>query len=414
MSTSTLNKALPERGNPRLFAFVSLVNSAGRGAFLTCSALYFTHIVGLSLWELGVGLTIAGVAGLFAGVPFGYLADRRGPRETASALLALSAVTSVSFMFVSSFVAFVAASCLFALLERGGSAARQATLAAVLEKSQAVTTRAYLRAVANIGMAVGTGLAGIALALDSRPYYIAVLAFNSVALAVCSLLMLRLPKTGVIPPKRVDEPRLVVLRDRPYATVALINFVMMLQFQILDIALPLWVARHTTAPRSIIAALILFNTVAVVLLQVRVSKKIGDIASAVRWWRISGFILFGACFLFSLSANGSPLFACVMLALAAILHVYAELLQSAASWVFSFDLAPEGRHGQYQGFFNTGLSFSDMVAPVVLIPLAVEGGSLGWLALGAIFIGAGLAAAPAVRWAVNSREAAAGIQNVAV
>ena len=53
----------------------------GNGAAFTVTALYFTRFVGLHPLQYGVALTIAGFAGLFAGLPAGHIADVRGPRE---------------------------------------------------------------------------------------------------------------------------------------------------------------------------------------------------------------------------------------------------------------------------------------------------------------------------------------------
>ncbi|MFD4986516.1 MFS transporter [Streptomyces sp. NPDC058374] len=403
---------LPADRNARLLAFVSLANSAGRGAFVTASALYFTRIVGLSLTELGTGLTAAAFCGLLSGVPFGYLADWRGPRETAAVLLALAAVTSIWYLVVNSFWPFLVCACLISFFQGGGSAARQAALAKVVQGTEAVATRAYLRSIGNVGMGIGTGVAGIALAVDTRTAYLCVMGFNALCLALCPLIVLRLPRLLVEAPgnaaKRPALPPLSVLRDAPYATVTLINVVMMVHFQITSIALPLWLARHTQVPAFMVAAIVLFNTVSVVLFQVRVSRGITTVADAVRSWRRSGLTLLLACLVFAASAVGSAITAGAVLVVAAVAHVYGEMVQSAAAALLSYDLAPADKHGQYQGFFNTGMSFSQMIAPTVLIPLTVTWGVYGWVILGVVFLITGLVMAPAVRWA-QRRQGAAGI-----
>ncbi|MCW2766073.1 MAG: hypothetical protein JWO11_2032 [Nocardioides sp.] len=64
----------------RPMALATLVNTTGNGIFFTLSALYFTRIVGFSVVEVGTGLSIAASVAIFARVPIGHLADRRGPR----------------------------------------------------------------------------------------------------------------------------------------------------------------------------------------------------------------------------------------------------------------------------------------------------------------------------------------------
>ncbi|MDF2268123.1 MFS transporter [Streptomyces coacervatus] len=400
---------LPTDRNARILAFVSLANAAGRGAFITASTLYFTRIVGLSLTELGTGLTAAAVCGLLSGVPFGYLADWRGPRETAAILLALAAAASVWLLVVDSFWPFLVCACLISLFQGGGSAARQAALAQVVQGAEAVATRAYLRSIGNVGIGIGTGVAGVALAVDTRVAYLCVMGFNALCLALCPLIILRLPRsltdTSGNGGRRPALPPLDVVRDAPYAIVTLINVVMMVHFQITEIALPLWLARHTKAPPSMVAALVLFNTIAVVLFQVRVSRGISNVAEAVRSWRRSGVTLLLACLVFAVSSVGSAVTTAIVLVVAVAIHVYGEMVQSAAAALLSYDLAPADKHGQYQGFFNTGMSFAQMIAPAILIPLIVTWGACGWMVLGVIFLITGLAMAPAVQWALRRQGA---------
>lgn len=66
---------------------VTFVNTTGNGIFYTLSALYFSGIIGFSVIQVGTGLSIAALSGLFAGVPIGHLADRRGPRQVLVVML---------------------------------------------------------------------------------------------------------------------------------------------------------------------------------------------------------------------------------------------------------------------------------------------------------------------------------------
>ncbi|MFF4960954.1 MFS transporter [Streptomyces sp. NPDC001222] len=406
--------SFPDSRNARILALVSLANATGRGSFVACSAIYFTRVVGLSLTELGTGLTAAAVCGLFSGVPFGYLADRKGPRETAAALLSLAAVASTGYLFVHSFILFLTSACLISLFQGGGSAARQAALADVIRGNEAVKTRAYLRSIGNVGMGLGTGVAGIALAIDSPSAYLFVMAFNALCLALCPIIIMRLPKTSSRNSRAgsaTAPPKLVVLRDHPYSLVTVINMAMMLHFQIIEIALPLWIVHHTRAPISMVAILVLFNTVTVVFFQVKVAHRIDSVLKAVSHWRWSGILLLIACSCFAASSWGTATTAVLALVAAAAVHAYAEMVQSAASSFLSYELAPPDKHGQYQGFFNTGMSFSQMVAPAVLIPLVVDYGAPGWMVLGVMFLATGLIMGPAVRWATQRQESpiAAGV-----
>lgn len=73
------------------------------------------------------------------------------------------------------------------------------------------------------------------------------------------------------------------------------------------------------------------------------------------------------------------------------------------AWEISFSLAPEDRHGQYQGFFGAGFTVARMLGPLLVTTVVLGWGTAGWLCLGGLFVVAGVAAGPAVRWAERTR-----------
>ncbi|MFD8864256.1 hypothetical protein ACFV1F_07665 [Streptomyces sp. NPDC059590] len=77
--------------------------------------------------------------------------------------------------------------------------------------------------------------------------------------------------------------------------------------------------------------------------------------------------------------------------------------QSACSWQIDFDLAPSDQVGQYQGFFGTGVAVARTLGPLLVTTLLMTWGLPGWLLLGGLFLGAGYAMGPAVRWAERDR-----------
>ncbi|WP_330458930.1 MFS transporter [Streptomyces sp. NBC_00820] len=396
-----------EEGPARTLVLGTLANSLGNGAFLTCSALYFVRIAGFSPGRLGLGLSIAGVAGLFAGVPLGHLADRRGPRGTSAALLILAGLATAAYLTTDSYPAFVTIAFLYALFERGAHAARQALIPGVLSGESLVRVRAKIRVVTNAGVSLGAALGGLALLWDTRAAYQLTFAVNALSFVVCGLLFLRLPAVPRSPERRAGEPRLAVLRDTPYAVLALINMVMLLHIPILEVVLPLWIALRTDAPHSLTALLLLCNTLAVVALQVPVTKRIDALEPAVRAFRLAGVALLGCCAAFALSSGRGPVTATAVLVVAAALHVYGEMVQSAGSWLIGYELAPADRQGQYQGLFNTGIAAVQMFGPLSLTLLLIDWGTPGWLVLGAVFLAGGLSMAPAVRWAQSRRAGVA-------
>ncbi|MFE4019908.1 MFS transporter [Streptomyces sp. NPDC059101] len=401
-----LNRILPASGPGRVLAVATLFITLGQGAFMTCSALYFTTVVGISVTQLGLGLTVAGAVGLFAGVPLGHLADRRGPRGTAALLTAANGVAAASYLVVGSFVQFTVSACLFVMLERGSRAALQAAVAGTLDGGDLVETRAYLRAVTNAGVAVGAGMAGIALQVNTPAAFRTVLVLDALFFLVAAGVLTRLPRVAPKPASDEDagRPRLAVLRDRPFVLVTALTAVLSLHAVLLEIVVPLWIATHTAAPRWLVTVLFLLNTVSVVAFQVRIAKRVTRVPLAVRAVLRAGIVLCVACALFAASATDSVAAAVTFLVLAGAVHVYGEMVLSAGAWVIGFDLAPADMQGQYQGFFFTGYATAAMIAPSFLTLTVVQGGAVGWLLLGGLFVLASLATKPAVGWAERTRS----------
>ncbi|WP_327280041.1 MULTISPECIES: MFS transporter [unclassified Streptomyces] len=391
-------RILPPPGAPRRLAAAQLSNSVGDGGYYVCSALYFTRVVGLSPAQIGLGLTLAWAVGSVAGVALGALADRRGPRGT-SVLLALVTAASVSsFLFIRSFWAFLLAAVVYATAQCGLAAARQALLAGLVAPQERTGVLAHLQSVLNAGLALGAALGGLALSADSERAYLAVFVLDAIGFLLCAAVLLRLPAVAPVPQRPAGEPRLAVLRDRPYALVTLLNAVLLLRMPLLSLAVPLWIVERTSAPGWLVSALFVLNTVAVMLFQVRAARPVTDLDSARRAVRVSGLVMAASCAVFALSAlPGAGWAAAALLVAGAVLQVDAEMRQSAGSWHIGFSLAPAERIGQYQGFFGTGVPIARTLGPLVLTSLLLLWGIPGWLLLGAVLLAASYGMGPAVR-----------------
>jgi MFS family permease len=380
----------------RTFAWATLANTVGNGMFFTVSAIYFTQSVGLSPAQVGLGLTLAGLCGLLAGVPAGHLGDVHGPRDILVGLAMLEGLGVAAYTLVDGFLGFVLLACLVTTLDRSANAVRSGMIATLGEPGERVRLRAYLRAVTNVGITIGAPVGGLALSVDSHPAYVAVILLDAATFVVAGLLIRRVPAVPPVP-HTGDGPRLAVLRDRPFVAVTAVHAVLALHFAMLEVALPLWIVRRTEAPKWVVAVVLVVNTVTVVALQVRATRGIATPAQGARALRRAGLVLMAACGVFALSGGVPARAAVALLLLGALVHVSGELLQSAGGWAVSFGLAPAHRQGQYQGLFSTGFAASSMLAPAVLTALCVTWGWPGWLVIGAMFACAGFLLVPLVR-----------------
>lgn len=393
-------------GAARNLAMAQLANSVGDGAFIVTSALFFTRVVGLSTAEVGLGLTVAWLIGFLTGVPLGNLADRKGPRGVAILLALATALSVGSFLFVRSFPLFLIAAIAYASSQTGLTAARQALLAGLVAPAERTRIRAFLQSTVNAGLAVGATLGGIALRFDTAPAYLTVFAIDAASFLIAAVLILRVPSVTAVTLRVAGEPRLAVLHDRPYAVLALLNAVMLMFMPLLSLVAPLWIVERTNAPGWVVASLLIVNTLGVTLFQVRIARGVTDLRTATRSVRVAGVAMLAACIVFALTAFGmAPAGAAAVLAVAAALLTLGEMKLASGAWEISFGLAPADKQGQYQGFFGTGPAIARMLGPALLTTLVLGWGPIGWLVVGALFLGTSVAIGPTVRWAARTRSA---------
>ncbi|MFB7906077.1 MFS transporter [Kitasatospora sp. NPDC056076] len=396
---------LPPAGPQRTLAAAQLASAVGDGAYYTCSALYFTRVIGMSPTALGFGLAVAWALGSLAGVPLGALADRRGPRRTAVALALATAGVVAVLLVVRSYPLFLLAVCLYATAQSGLTAARQALVAGLVPTAERTGLLAHLQSTLNGGLAVGAAIGGIALTVGTREAYFGAFTVTALGFLAGALVLRRLPEAPPAPADPAAGPRLAVLRDRRYVAVTLVNTVLLLRMPMLSLILPLWIAQRAPGLGWLGSALFVLNTLAVLAFQVRAARDVSGLDSAVRAVRSSGVLLLASCAVCGLSVLSVPAWGfAALLVVAAVLQVAGEMRQSAGSWQLGFDLAPPERIGQYQGFFGTGVAVARTLGPLLLTTLLLDGGLTGWLVLGGVFLAAGYAMGPVARWAARDRD----------
>lgn len=400
-----ISELIPQKGPERILAFGTLINTFGNGLFFTVSVLYFTRSVGLSAYQVGIGLTIAGAVGLLASVPGGHLADRIGPRNVAIYTRIFECVLMVFYAFVDTFTTYLILVIAISVFEAAGHSMRGALIARFGGQDGRVRLRALLRSVTNLGMTLGAMFGGIALAVDTKSAYQAVILLNAVTIAAAALSLLWLENLPPLPEAQ-DNKMTLALRDKPYVALTALNAVLSLHFMVLEIAIPLWISEHTTAPRWLVAVVFIINTVVVTLFQVRASKGSEDIRHAATVLRNASLVIALALMIYSTATLvASPWMAAGILCAGALIHVYGELRQSAGSWGIGFGLPPEHAQGQYQGVWSLGFSFSNMIAPLLLTTVVIAHDIAGWAILAAIFVIAGSLSRPLTEWALRTRPA---------
>ncbi|MGC4862695.1 MFS transporter [Micromonospora sp. DT68] len=394
---------LPPPGHLRTLSLATLANTVGTGLWVTGVALYLTRVVGLSPTQVGLGLTLAGLVGLTASVPLGGLADRRDPRTLRAVLQLAQAAVAVAYLMVGSFPVFLLVASLDALLVAGNLAVRAALVAAIAGPRGRVHAFATLRAVANLGIAIGAGLAGLALAADTPLAYQILVAGNATTYLVSAALLMRLPALAPRPSTAAAVARGRPLRDGRFLAVSGASAVLALHQTVLTLVVPLWAVNLVGAPPPVVSAVLLTNTVLTVLLAVRLSRGADAAAPAARKMRRAGLVLALAMLLYAATAGLSTGAAVVLLLVATVVYTVGDLWHGTAGAGLAYDLAPPGAIGAYQGADGMLAGLARAGAPGLLTLVVLHGGVRGWLAVGGLFAVVGLVSPALTRWALAAR-----------
>jgi hypothetical protein len=380
----------------------TLVNTVGMGLFLSAGTIFLIRSAGLSPAAAGVGLTVGSLIGFGAGVFVGDQADRRGAREVVIAAMLVEAVASAGLLLVHNVWTLILVATVAAVGRAGSGSARGAMIGVLAEPGKGAALRTYLRAVTNVGLAVGMLGSAVVLAVDSRTAYVILVLTDAATFLLAAAVLARLPH---LPPTRAAEAaadgrRWLALRDRRYLGFTVASSVASLQYWVLVQALPVWIVLRTAAPRSMAALVLFVAAVTVAVTQIPATRSIDGPRTAARLLARSGPLFLVAWILMGV-ASGPPAWVTVALLLIAVLvHSLAEVWQAGGTFELSFALARPEAQGQYQGVIGLGHGFIEAVAPVIVITLCIDAGLVGWVALGLIVTVAGfLCALIERRWA---------------
>jgi MFS family permease len=391
-------RAVPPAGPVRALTASTSLTTLGDGLFATISVLYFHRVLGLRLVEVGVGLTLASLAGLLVALPIGHLADRIGARRVLLVLTFAAGPAVLCYLFAGSFLTFVLTACTVGIVQRGCRTVLPALVAVIASPEERVVARAHQQVASNIGISLGAGAAGIALYVDNRTAYEALLVGAALAYVGSAFVLARIPVRLPAVARGERPSAWSALKDLRFLRFTALNSVLFFNSGLMEIALPLWLVTYTRAPDWLLSVLIVMNTIIVVIFQVNVSSQGGD-RSPDAWARVSrlgGLFLGLACLLYGTAGWGNTLVAAGVLVLAMVAHTWGEVYHVAAEWGLSFQLAHQHAPGQYQGVVAMGRGTTNVVAPVALVAV-VEAGQAGWIVLAAVFVAAGVAMPAAVR-----------------
>jgi MFS family permease len=414
----------------RATAIQSAIFAFGTGAFITGEAVYSIKIIGLTVTEAGLGLTIGMASQFLVSIPFGRLADRVGARTCWGIGNALQAVAFLGWLFVHGFWPFIAVVVAREVTAQLGQIGWSTYRLAAFPRETRVRSGAYNRAALNVGFTLGALFGGIALATGSLTVIRFIPILTSAILIVGAAMIRRLPAAAAQPaenhtlaetrpaaeselPSEIrpdeDRPAEAVAPGAPPGRPAIKNvgFVITSFFDgllsshqtLLLTVIPLWLVADTNAPRVLLAWLFATNTVGAVLFQVPVSRTVRDMKTAMRAESRAAAFMVASCLIILVTDHTAIWLTIPLIWLAHVTVTGAELFESSASWSLQSDLSDQSRLGDYQGVASVASTVGTIWTPALYTFLATNLHAVGWLIIAAIVVTAAAGIRPSARMA---------------
>lgn len=403
MFAAALRQARPPSPLAGRLATQSLLFALGEGTFMTGSAVFFTQIVGLSAAQVGLGLTLAGLASFVAALPMGKLVDRYGPKKMWAVSACGQAGMFAVWPFITDFQGYVLMAVGMEVIGALGGAAHGAYTIDVLPPDERVKSRAYMYSALNVGFTLGSLLGGIALAFRSNDVLHALPWFTAAVFLVNAVAITRLPRAShddrTPEDRKVKVPGPGPLRNPGWLLTTFFGGVFWTNQVLLNIVIPLWLLEQTDAPRVLLAFLFGTNTVMCIFLPMAAARGVEDVPTALKALRISSTFFVVSC-LITLATHDTVGWTTIALVwLGHVTVTGAELYLSAASWSFEAELMDPRQRGAYQGAAELSSTLGRVWAPALYTFLAMNWGAAGWLVIAGIIVVATIGVHPSTRMA---------------
>lgn len=386
---------LPPGGrNGRIMLLAQFLDRTGSGVWGASSVVYFTFVGGFDARQLGLLFGAAGAAGIVGSPLAGSLAERFAVRPVLIGCHLLRFATLSGLMFCSDFGSVVVAVAATCVGDRGAKT-MEIVFATRVAGTRRSTYLALSRSASNAGYALGAAIAAVGLVVGTPAAYRVLIVGDALSFLAVAGMVWRTREPGPFEeagsrhndPTQATQPVGSPWRDLGYLLFALLDVAMNLDDSILNVGLPLWLVHRTKAPHALVPAFLVINTVAVVVLQMRVSARVNDPRRAAAAVALNGITILTCCIVLATTTHAGVLLASAAMLATAMLVTVAELMRSVSSWELAVSLAPPAARGAYLGVAGMSQSLQKSAGPMLLTGAVMTTGPVGWLLLGSAVAG---------------------------
>ncbi len=377
----------------------SFLFALGEGTFMAGSAVFFTQVVGLTVVQVGLGLTVAGVASFIAAYPMGRIVDRLGAKRCWAISSAGQGAMFAVWPFIDTFQGYLMMAVVMEVVGALGNVAHGAYTIDVLPPQERVKSRAYMYSALNAGFTAGSLLGIIALGPESLTLLMVVPLFTAVVFVLNAFNITRLPAAShdmrTAEERKVKVPGIGPMRNVGWLATSFFSGMLWTNQVILNVVIPLWLVDKTDAPWVILSLLFGTNTVMCIVLPMAAARGVKDVATALRAIRVSTIFFVISCVITLSTHHTVGVWTIALFFVGHVTLTGAELFLSAASWTFEAELMDPRRRGEYQGAAELSGTLGHVWAPAAFTFLAMTWSNWGWLVIAGLITLAAVAIHPA-------------------
>lgn len=387
-----------------------VVDAIGSGLFLPFSVLFFVATTDLSVAQVGLAVSVGGIARFAAGPVAGSLADRISPQQVLIIANVLQGAGFVGYLFVGRLWTLMVVTLIVQAGNAGFWSSYSPLIVAISEPGERERWFGLLGALRNAGFAIGALAAGAAVSIGGIAGYRALALANAASYALAAVLLHRAHTraTSSSPGGLADGPGWrTVLHDRPYLALTATNISVATTSLALTLVMPVWAIENLGLPAWVPGAALTVNCGMVGLLQ-------GPVVAAMtgharyRALQLSMVLQVVASAVLLSAAQTSAGVGVALVILGVIVLTVGELMEVPVSNTVAAEAAPAAARGRYLAVHQTSWNIASVIAPASLTALLALSGLAVWGALSVVAmvgaIGFGLVAPhlPAARAEVGA------------
>jgi MFS family permease len=365
-----------------------VIDAIGGGLFLPISLLFFLKSAHLSLTTVGAVLSVAALSSLVVPVVVGAVVDRTNPRDVVLAGQVLQGVAFLAYPVATNLAAVIAVVAVASVGQRVFWSSFFTLIAQTAAGHDAMDTDhefAVVGMAQSAGYGVGALIAGFLLTALPRVYD-ALALINGVTFLVSALTLLAIPR----PAKRAVERESrdnggygVVLRDRPFLWLIVVNTFLSLCSVWLATALPVYVESALHGVSWAVGPLLAINVGLLAVGQTTIVKLVKPL-NRVRAVALSGALwtLWSVGSALAIHLPGAILFP--FLLVTTLLYTVAEMIHAPIGNSLAAAAAPDASKGRHLAVFQYCYAIANVIAPVLFTSLFSVGHALPWLFVAAL------------------------------